>query len=152
MTRSPYLFQHQNHPLVLSTLDWSHSHVMWPQDPWFDLAGRGQVMRRLWNIGNHKCISCCCSGETLHICLSVLIIFRSWWIPFNVACIINSWYLMDKSALIFSELNELYFLSYIPPPLFFPYTQFHFINFGDKIIRIQLVRRNSFFSILTRVL
>lgn len=45
---------------------------------------------------------------------------------------------MGKSALIFSELNKLYFLSHIFP-FFFPYTQLHFTNFGDKVISMQLV-------------
>ena len=45
MTLRPYLFQHQNYLLVLSMLDWSHPHLMWPQGLWFDLVGRRQSRR-----------------------------------------------------------------------------------------------------------
>lgn len=139
MTRSPYLFQHQNHPLVLSTLDWSHSHVMWPQDPWFDLAGRGQVMRETvehWKPQMHLLLLFGWNSPHLSECPHHFQVLVD-----SLQCCLHYKFLVFNGQICTNIFRTqwIVFLILHSPLFFFPYTQFHFINFGDKIIRIQLV-------------
>lgn len=140
MTHSPYLFQHQNHLLVLSMLDWSHPHLMWLQDLWFDLAGRGQGMRETvehWKPQMHLLLLFGWNSPHLSECPHHFLVLVD-----SLQCCLHYKFLVFNGQIytnIFRTQWIVFFYPKCPPPFFFPYTQLPFISFGDKIIRIQLV-------------